>query len=60
MPAWGSSHDDETIWSMVSFLRLLPTLTAEQYKKMVAEAPRDDDLNMKMDHKAAPSGQPGA
>jgi mono/diheme cytochrome c family protein len=60
MPAWGSSHDGETIWSMVAFLRILPTLTAEQYKQTVAEAPSDDDMDMKMDDNAAPADKPGA
>lgn len=60
MPAWGSSHDDETIWSLVAFLQILPTLTAEQYKKTVAEAPPDVDMDMKMDDTAAPADKPGA
>lgn len=38
----GSSHDAETIWSMLSFLQILPTLTAEQYKRIVAAVPPDD------------------
>lgn len=43
MPAWGMSHDDPTIWSMVAFLRKLPAMTPAQYKEMVAKAPPDDD-----------------
>jgi mono/diheme cytochrome c family protein len=31
MPAWGVTHDDATIWSIVAFLQKLPTLTPEQY-----------------------------
>ncbi len=27
MPAWGVTHDDATLWSIVAFLRKLPTLT---------------------------------
>ncbi len=49
MPAWGSSHDDATIWSMVAFLRKLPTLTPAQYRDIVAKAPPDDDMGP-MDH----------
>ncbi len=44
MPAWGMSHDDETIWSMVAFLQQLPGMTAGQYKEIVAKAPPDDDM----------------
>ena len=52
MPAWGSSHDDPTIWSMVAFLRKLPELSPEQYKSIVAKAPPDDDMasGTKTDH----------
>ena len=46
MPAWGGSHDDETIWSMVAFLQKLPDLSPKQYKDMVAKAPPDDDMDM--------------
>lgn len=46
MPAWGRSHDDRTIWSMVAFLRKLPGLTSQQYKEIVARAPPDEDMGM--------------
>lgn len=46
MPAWGRSHDDETIWSMVAFLQKLPSLTPQQYEAIVATAPRDTDMDM--------------
>jgi mono/diheme cytochrome c family protein len=39
MPAWGVTHDDETIWSLVAFLQELPRLTAEQYNDITAKAP---------------------
>ena len=44
MPAWGGSHDDPTIWSMVAFLQKLPTLTPEQYRDLVAKAPPDAEM----------------
>lgn len=44
MPAWGPSHDDATIWSMVAFLQKLPAMTPAQYKEMVAKAPPDADM----------------
>jgi mono/diheme cytochrome c family protein len=46
MPAWGTSHDDPTIWSMVAFLRQLPQMTPQQYQDMVARAPPDEDMDM--------------
>ncbi|HUW28622.1 MAG TPA: cytochrome c [Sulfuriferula sp.] len=44
MPAWGPSHDDATIWSMVAFLQKLPGMTPVQYKERVAKAPPDEDM----------------
>lgn len=44
MPAWGKSHDDETIWSMVAFLNKLPTMSPQQYKEIVAKAPPDEEM----------------
>lgn len=32
MPAWGKTHDDQSIWALVAFLRQLPTLTPAQYQ----------------------------
>lgn len=37
MPAWGRSHDDARIWSMVAFLRKLPELSPEAYHELVAD-----------------------
>ncbi len=45
MPAWGGSHDDPTIWSMVAFLQQLPGMTPQQYRDIVARAPPDDDMD---------------
>jgi hypothetical protein len=49
MPAWGASHDDPTIWSMVAFLQKLPDMTPAQYKEIVSRAPPDEDMDMDMD-----------
>lgn len=38
MPAWGATHDDETIWSIVAFLQQLPDLTPQQFSALTAEA----------------------
>ncbi len=46
MPAWGTTHGDPAIWSMVAFLQKLPDMTPQQYKNMVAKAPPDEDMDM--------------
>jgi mono/diheme cytochrome c family protein len=35
MPAWGPTHDDERLWSMVAFLQKLPELTPEAYRELI-------------------------
>jgi mono/diheme cytochrome c family protein len=47
MPAWGKTHEDELIWDLVAFIRQLPKMTPDQYKKAVASAPADHDEMMK-------------
>jgi len=44
MPAWGASHDDAQIWSIVAFLQELPGLDAKDYQRMIAEAPGDESM----------------
>ncbi|WP_133478887.1 c-type cytochrome [Cognatilysobacter segetis] len=43
MPAWGRTHDDRRIWSLVAFARTLPKLSPAQYRALVGTASRDDD-----------------
>ncbi|MBV8202823.1 MAG: cytochrome c [Acidobacteria bacterium] len=38
MPAFGTTHTDEQLWSMVAFLKQLPKLNPEQYAAMLKEA----------------------
>lgn len=57
MPAWGFSHDDATIWSMVAFLRKLPGMSPAQYRAIVAKAPPDEDMGP-MDHGASDGAAP--
>ena len=47
MPAWGKTHPDPLIWDMVSFVRRLPGMSPEEYKRLVASAPEDHDEMMK-------------
>lgn len=39
MPAWGTTHDDESIWAIVAFLGTLPNLSAEEYEKVARAIP---------------------
>ncbi|MDE1899154.1 MAG: cytochrome c [Xanthomonadaceae bacterium] len=63
MPAWGFSHDDATIWSMVAFLQKLPGMTPAEYRAIVAKAPPDEDMGpmdrgaMMGDHAHADAGR---
>lgn len=47
MPAWGPTHSDDKIWSMVAFVKTLPDLSPAKYKMMqkryAADAEHDDD-----------------
>ena len=38
MPAWGKSMEDDYIWNMVAFLKIMPTLDAAAYERMVAQS----------------------
>ena len=42
MPAWGKSHDDEAIWSIVAFIRQLPGLSPSDYRALAGAAPLHD------------------
>lgn len=44
MPAWGASHSDQMIWSMVAFLERLPHLTPAEYRAMEARLKPDIDM----------------
>jgi len=34
MPAWGKTHDDQALWSIVAFLKLMPSMKPEAYRAM--------------------------
>jgi mono/diheme cytochrome c family protein len=38
MPAFGKTHKDEDLWSIVAFVRHLPNMRPEEYAAMVKEA----------------------
>jgi mono/diheme cytochrome c family protein len=35
MPAWGVTHDDQSIWGMVALVRKLPELSVAEYEALV-------------------------
>lgn len=35
MPAWGATHDDDELWSIVAFIMSLPDLDAEGYRALL-------------------------
>ena len=54
MPAWGRTHDDDTIWSLVAFLQKLPALTPQQYAEMTTDA---ESVHEEHDHTHATGEQ---
>jgi mono/diheme cytochrome c family protein len=44
MPAWGRTHDDITLWSIVAFISKLPGMTSQAYKEMVREAKASEGM----------------
>lgn len=54
MPAWGASHDDDTLWSIVAFLQKLPQLDAKAYRDLVERAPPDEEMK---EHPASMHGE---
>ncbi len=49
MPAFGPTHDEEKLWNITAFVKRLPDMTAEEYRKLSEEAeasgnpPEDSD-----------------
>lgn len=53
MPAWGATHDDQRLWTLVAFLQRLPTLTAPEYAQLT-QAKGDEHSP----HGETPPGEP--
>ena len=55
MPAWGTTHDDQSLWAIVAFLQKLPELTPDEYRTLVqpnAESPHHDHAHSHHHHGA--------
>lgn len=37
MPAWGATHDDQSIWGLVAFLQKFPDMSVEQYRELTSD-----------------------
>jgi mono/diheme cytochrome c family protein len=43
MPAFGVTHSDDKIWSIVAFLETLPGMSGADYRSRVADLPKGED-----------------
>jgi mono/diheme cytochrome c family protein len=50
MPAFGPTHSEEELWSIVAFLKQLPDLTPEEYKAMVEKEKARNQEHEPQDH----------
>ena len=54
MPAWGRTHSDDEIWTLIAFLQQLPALSPEQYEALRQEAfPRPEPSLHEHRHRGA-------
>jgi mono/diheme cytochrome c family protein len=58
MPAWGVTHDDESVWGLVAFLQQLPFLDAAGYAALTEELHDADHEHGDTDHDS--DGPPSA
>jgi mono/diheme cytochrome c family protein len=56
MPAWGKTHDDQSIWGMVAFLQRLPELTPDQYQVLVNTSGQSQHHQHRHDHDGGEHG----
>ena len=38
MPAWGATHDDDAVWSLVAFIKQLPAMSPAKYAELTSES----------------------
>jgi mono/diheme cytochrome c family protein len=51
MPAWGPTHDDSAIWSIVAFVNQLPTMTPQEYEKFEKLETGDEEMEGAHQHR---------
>lgn len=52
MPAWGTTHDDNSIWSLVAFLQKLPAMTPAEYAILTGTPGTDAHVDGHQHHEA--------
>jgi len=52
MPAWGTTHDDNSIWSLVAFLQKLPAMTPAEYATLTGTPGNDAHVDGHQHHEA--------
>ncbi len=60
MPAWAAQQRDDAVWAMVAFLRLLPRLNAEEYRRMVSDPASARGEVASLSNLTMPAGTPRA
>ncbi|MDN6887833.1 cytochrome c [Variovorax sp. NFACC27] len=45
MPAWGLTHDDQTLWAIVAFMQRMPKLSAKQFDELSSDGAFHHDAN---------------
>jgi mono/diheme cytochrome c family protein len=45
MPAWGPTHSDSKIWTIVAFVKKLPDITPTEYRQMQKQVAASGDKN---------------
>ena len=53
MPAWGPSHDDDTIWDIVAFVEKLPGMQPSAYRLLTGAAAPSNDPGAQGEHASA-------
>lgn len=58
MPAFGPTHDEETLWSIVAFLRKLPEIKPQEYSAMVETAGLQEEAGHGHSHVSGQTPEP--
>lgn len=50
MPAWGLTHDDQTIWAIAFFVQQIGDMSADQYRNLISKHDGSDNHEHKHGH----------
>jgi mono/diheme cytochrome c family protein len=51
MPAWGNTHSDNEIWSIIAFVKQMPEMSDEEYKDFSKEVIETKEDHTRYKHK---------